>query len=320
MGFMNLGINLLIYEDQQSKDPKVRTPDITRDYQGIGVSRPKSEEHYLAPGEMTTIAATLRPITLDNTTEFALSRPRASEDVIRLSVTGGQPAGFRTRRALGVDATTEITMTRVAPNTVRVASTAGTALNTAAVQVGDILKFERTTDAFTSLFSPVNTGMYWLVQAKGPTHIDFLDNGAAALDAGVVLGADFAMQLRVMSPGAVRRGDTVELSGGLNLGNKGKWAISDLADDYVEFVNPFAVDETFTNTNNVAVYDRLIGFLFVRATGPFTLRINGDADGVKYRPICGEALFLGSVEAHTVEASNEGAETIRVTLQQASLM
>lgn len=320
MALMNLNIGLLIYEDPQTTAPKIRTPDITREYQQVSVNRPKSDEHFLAPGESAVIAATSRATAIDNTTELEISRPKAAEDVIRLAWTGvGTAPAFRTKRALGIDATTVITMTRIAPNTVRLASTSGTPLNSAAVVVGDILKMERTTDDFTSAFNQVNTGMYWQVQAKGTGYVDFLDNGAAALDAGVTLGADFDLQLRVMSPGPVRVGDTVELSG-LNLGNVNKYTISDYSSDYVEYVNPFAVAETFTVNGNVAVYDRLIGFLFVRSSGAFKLKINGQTDGTKYGLLQGEALFVGSVEAHTVEAANEGSDTIRVTLQHASLM
>lgn len=317
---MNLNIGLLIYEDPQTTSPKVRTPDITREYQGVSVNRPKSDEHYLASGETATIAATSRSTSIDNTTQFAISRPKSVEDIIRLTWTGsGSAPIFRTKRALGIDATTVVAITRIAPNTARIASTAGTPINTAAVVVGDILKLERSTDSFTSVFNSANVGYYWQVQAKGSGYIDVLDNGAMALESGLTLGADFDKQLRVLSPGSVRIGDTVEFSGSINTGNKGKYTISDLSSDYIEFVNPYAVDETFTVSGNVAVYDRLIGFLFIRGSGAFTLKINGDTDGVKYSPMQGEAMFLGSVEAHTVEASNEGADTIRLTLQHASL-
>lgn len=320
MSLMNLKINLLIYEDPQTTSPKIRTPDLEREYMQVAVNRPKSDEHYLAPGESAIIAATSRALTMDNTTQFAIERPRTAEDIIRLRWTGtGVAPGFRLKRNIGIDATTEVSMTRVAPNTVRLASTAGTAINTAAVVVGDILKMERSTDAFASVFNQVNTGVYWQVQAKGSGYIDFLDNGAAALDSALVLGASFDQQLRVLSPGPVRLGDTVELSG-LNLGNVNKYTISDYSSDYIEYVNPFAVAETFTVSNNVAVYDRLIGFLFVRSTGAFKLKMNSQSEGTKYGLLQGEALFMGSVEAHTIEATNDGSDTIRVTLQHASLL
>lgn len=317
MPLMNLSVELLIFEDQRPTSPLVRTPDITREYQKVSVHSPRSEEIVLQPGETRTIAATARALTADGTTELQVLRPRASEDVIRLLYTGtGTAAGFRTKRNLTTNAATSVSITRIAPNTVRV--TGAAPFSTAAVSVGDFLKFERTTDAFTSLFSIANQGQYFKVQSKGSNYIDILDNGSASLDTAIVLGADFDQQLRVFSPGPVRVGDTVQLSGAINIGNVGKWTVSDLSSDYVEFVNPYAVAETFVNTSNLVIYDRLIGMLFVRGSAGLTLRLNGGGD-IKLGTVNGEALFLGSVEAHTVEAVNDGACAIVIPLVQASV-
>jgi len=321
MSLMNLNFGVLVFEDRQNiESPQVRTPDISRTYQHVPVANAKSEEVTLHPGEMTTVAATLRSLGLDNTTELELLRPIATEEVIRLRWTGvGTNPLFRTKRALGIDATTVVSMSRVAPNTVRITSVGGTAINSAAVQVGDILKFERSTDAFTTVFSPSNVGQYFRVQAKGAAYIEFLDNGASTIDTNKTLGADFDMQMRVLSQGPVRVGDNLQLQGsGINAGNLGKSVISDLSSDYVEFVNAFAVAETFTNTNNVVIYDQLIGFLLARSPyGAFKLSINGQEMTVS--TLSGEALFMGSVQAHTVEALNEGLEPITLFLLRATV-
>lgn len=322
MGLMNLNLGLLLYEDPQTAAPKIRTPDIERCYQNVSVSNPKSEEVTLYPGEMTTVAATSRALGIDATTEFLLTRPRANEDIIRLIHTGtGSAPNFRVKRNLAVDATTEVSFSRISPNTARLSHSSGTALDTSAVQVGDYLKFERSTSTFTSVFSDINVGHFFRVQAKGAGYIDFLDNGAADLQTGVVLGTDFDMQVRVLSPGPTRVGDTMEMTGsGVNIGNLGRFTISDLSSDYIEFINPFAVTQTFTNSSNVVVYDHLMGFLMVRCPGgTFKLKVNGQSE-FNVGMIAGEGLFMGSVEAHTVEALNESADPIKVYILRTSIL
>jgi hypothetical protein len=318
MSLMNLQVGILIYEDPTS-NPKIRTPDITREYQGVPVVNPKSDSATLEPGESKVIATTLRSLATDNTTQFTLSRPFSFLDVMRLTWTGtGTNPVFRTKRNLGTDATSQVTMTRVAPNTVRMTGTGGTLLSSAAVVVGDTLKMEPTNDTFTSVFGVPNQGVYYPVQAKGTNYIDFLDNGGASLDA-VILGASFDLQLRVFSAGTVKIGDTVQFEGTLNAGNLGSFQVVNLSSDYLEFVNIYGVAETFTNTNTVSVFDRLIGLALIRGNGPFGLQSNVQATPSIYNTMQGESLHLGTIQAHTLTASNPGTVTLSLSFQLCSL-
>lgn len=324
MSYLNLGIKVLIAEDQSHTNPNIRTPDITLDIQKVPVSRPKTDEIVLQPGDSEMIATTVRSIAADNTTEFEISRPWSNADIIRLTWTGvGTAPGFRTKRALGVDATTQITFTRVAPNTVRIAASAGTAINSAAVLVGDTFKLEQSTESLTSPFSPTNTNLYLKVQSKGTGYIDVLDNGSLILDTDILLGADFDQLMSVFSPGSVRIGDTVQISGpSVNVGNAGKFTVLNLSHDYIEFLNPLAVAETFQNSSSVVVFDRLIGFLMVRSRNcpeGFSIRIDGGS-AFKLTPIAGEAVFVGSIVAHTIEAVNDGSQTVVIPLAHATVM
>lgn len=321
MSLMNLTFGLLIYEDPSHTAPLVRTPDITREYQGVTVYRPRSDEYDLNPGETATIAATERALGIDNTTQFSLSRPDASSDVVRLTWTGvGSNPLFRTKRNLSTDATTTVSINRVAPNSVRISTSSGTPFSTGAVLVGDFVQLPRTTDTFTSAFAQGNQDVLWQVQAKTASTIDILDNGAFIEENNVTLGSDFAMQFRVLSQAPTRIGDTLELGSGVNAGNIGKFQIINLSSDYVEFVNPLAVDETFTVNANISVYDRLIGFVMIRATGPFKLLVDGQASGAKVGMLQSEALYLGSIEAHQLQAVNEGTQPITIKLQYASVI
>ena len=319
MSFLNLEYHSIIFEDASVTQPKLRSGgDIERAQSGISISRPKVDSADLEPGDSATLISTTRALAQDGTTQYSLGRPLALLDTIRLSWTGtGTNPVFRTKRALGIDATTAVTMTRIAPGTVRITATAGTPINTAGVQVGDFLKFERDTDIFTSVFSATNKGTTWKIQSVATGVIDFLDNGSAALDSALVLGATFDMQMRVFSVGPVKIGDTVALGAALNTGNQGAFKIMDVSPDYLEFVNPFAVAQTFLQNSNVVVYDRLIGFLLMRAPCQFAVAINGGAP-VTCLALGGEAIHLSTASAYRVDVSNPGTTPVTVTVQYAS--
>lgn len=319
MAHANLEYRVLFYEDPSTTSPKVRDADIDREQNGLSISRPKGDSVDLMPGDSETILSTVRALTQDTTTQYALSRPQAALDVIRLAWTGtGTAPGFRTGRALATDATTVVAMTRIAPNTVRIQATAGTPITTTAVQVGDFIKFERNTDSFTSAFNAANAGQTWKIQNVGTGYLDFLDNGQASLDTGITLGASFAQQFLVMSPGPVKIGDTLSLGAGLNLGNQGAFQISAVSPGYVEFTNAYEVDQTFTQSNNVFVYDRLTALVLMRAHGPFSVQVNDQTTGAPVAMLGQEAVYLASLAAYKITVSNNGQNPITVTVTYAS--
>lgn len=319
MAHANLEYRVLFYEDSSTTDPKVRDTDIDRSQTGLMISRPKADSVDLEPGESETILATTRALTQDTSTQYALGRAQAALDVVRLTYTGtGTLPGFRTQRALATDGTTTVSFSRIAPNTVRITATAGTPITTTAVQIGDFIKFERTTDTFTSAFNAANAGKVWQIQNVGSGFIDFLDNGQASLDQAVVLGASFAQQFLVMTAGPVRIGDTVTLGAGLNLGNQGSFLISDVSPGYLEFTNAYEVDQTFTQSANVNVYDRLTALVLMRAFGPFSVQVNDQVTAAPVTVIGQEALYLASLAAYKIVVSNIGQNPITVSIKYAS--
>jgi hypothetical protein len=324
MPFSNINYQILFYEDtNDTKNPLVRLPDISRSIQGVQIGQDKSDRIILSPGEIRDIIITSRSVAWDASTELVVDRFSVNSDNVRIKWTGtGTNPNFRTNRNVGGSATTQVSLTRITPYVVRMTQTAGTAFTLTSVSNGDILKFEQNTDAFTSPFNVNNLGKTFQVQAKGANYIDFIDNGSASLEAGILLGSQFAFALRVFSPGSVKVNDTLTISGSMNPSNAGKFNVVDVSPDYIEIVNPFAYPETFLyGTNAITIYEYLTGLLHLRATGPIQLRYDSETSWTNYDRFGGGAFVLASVSAYRIQAKNNDAnQDLEVSIQYAKVI
>jgi hypothetical protein len=310
----------MLYDDASTRNPKIKLLDIEKCVQGVVVDNDKSDRLVLAPGETKDIMVTTRALLWDSTTQLTFERYVATDSNVRIKWTGtGTAPAFRANRNIGGDATTVVDMTRVSPYTVRITQGAGTAWTLGSVQVGDWIKFEKSTDAFASPFSATNRGVTYQVQAKGTNYIDFVDNGSAALDTGITLGADFAFAVRVFSTGPIKIGDTIEISGsGINPSNCGRFEIVDVSPEYIEVVNPFSQAETVLyGSNSLTVYEYLIGFVHLRASGAIRIKSGDQVEWARLERLGGEALFFGSLNTFRLQANNDGLEDVTISIQYA---
>jgi hypothetical protein len=308
MPYLNLNYSLIVYEDQSDKNPKVKLPDLTISVMGVQVSHDMSNRIYLMPGEVKDIAVTSRTLGWDPTTELTIDRYLATGDNVRIKWTGtGLNPAFRNNRNIGGASNTVVDMSRVTPYVVRLTQSSGTAFTLGSVINGDYIKFEKTTDAFTSPFHVNNQGRSFLIQAKGANYIDFVDNGTATLDTAITLGTSFAFSLRAYSAGPTKLGDTITISGaGINPSNHGKFEVIDISPDYIEIVNPFGQAETFLyGTNNLTIYDYLIGFLHARASGNISIKYDAQAEWAAKGKIGPEVILLESPSSYRIQARND---------------
>jgi hypothetical protein len=213
-------------------------------------------------------------------------------------------------------------MSRVSPNAIKIEHVSGTAWTLGTVQVNDLIRFEPDTDAFANPFGAM-AGNTYRIQAVGGNYLEFVDNGLAPFVENITLGADFALAVRVMSPGPVRVGDKVSVSGaGVNQGNVGDFEITDVSTDYVEFVSPFGVVQTTTvGTNLLSIYDRLIGFVVVRTEGPkIKLRFGGQTEWVELKSLDGGVtppIMMATISTYKIQASNDGPDPVDVMITHA---
>jgi hypothetical protein len=324
MSWLNFDYGILVFDDVCStKSPKIRLLDIKNEVQKISVNYDQSDRVALYTNENKQIAATTRPLAWDATTEIEFLRHIANEDNVRIKYTGtGTNPVFRTDRGMGGAADTQVTISRVTPYVARIQNIAGTVWTLGNIQVNDIIKFEKDTDAFPSPFSEINQGEAFVVQAKGSDFIDFVDNGNAILDSAITLGANYDKVLMVMSQGPVKLGDTIEISGaGINPSNHGKYTIVDMSPYYIEIINTLGHNETITiGTDTLVVYEHLIGFVHIRSSGPFKIRFDEQSEWATVDRVGQDALFIGSVSCHSVEAQNDGPEPIVISIQHMAVV
>ena len=319
---MKFNYGLLISEFSSNKNPLVRVPDITRSYQDIPTFNENSSSVNVMPGDTANIVSNVRTLTATTTTAFAIFFPVLGSSVARMTWTGvGTAPGFRTARALGTDATTTVSITRLAPSIVRFATVTGTAFSTAAIQVGDFVRIERSTDSFDSPFSVQNQGTTLKIVGVGVATFDVLDNGILAAETGAYFGTGYASAMKVLSAGPVKVGDVVFIDGAVSLVNAGRYSITQVADNYVEFIAPQAYPETFVNNPiSVKTYAGLIGFINVHADGPIQISIDGNTSFGLGMLTPTDGLFFGSISAFIVQATNSTTNPIKVTYQFASLV
>lgn len=323
MPFLNYQSSVLIYEDAGEKTPLRRTPDLTLTANGLQVGKDKSERITVYPNEIVDILVKTRSLSWTSSTELTWVRPQAAADLMRIKYTGTGPNPvFRTARALGTDATTVLTMSRVSPNAVKIQHVSGTAWSLGTVAVNDLIRFEPDTDAFTNPFGAI-AGNTYRVQAVGADYVEFVDNGLAPLAENITLGADFALAVRIMTAGPVRIGDKISVSGaGINQGNIGDFEITDVSADYIEFVSPFGVAQTTTfGTNLLTVYDRLIGFVVIRTEGPtIKLRFGGQTEWVELKSLDGGVtppIMMATISTYKIQATNDGTDPVDIMITHA---
>ena len=321
MAYLNLKYGLLIYEDtDNTRNPDIRLPDISKQIEGVVVEYDKSERLSIYSNEIKDIATTQRSVAWDLTTQMQFLRPLSTKTLMRFQYTGtGTAPVFRTNRAVGGAADTEVTVSRLTDYVARIQNVAGTAWSLGGVAVNDFIRFESDTDTFTSPLAEANKGKQYLVQSVGADYIDFIDNGGASVESNTVLGADFSDVVKVISQGPVKVGDIIQISGsGINPSNRGKFEVLDVSDDYIVVDNPLGVPETFLySTNSIVVFEYLIGFVHIRASGSVKIRFGDQTEWLQLDRLGSEAIFFGSACTHKIEAMNDQATPITISIQHA---
>jgi len=267
MSKLNFLVFLNAYSDASaSNNPSLGNFKWAREINGLPAANPQSEVHPLAPGESKTIFNGTRTLSSDNTTTYSIALKPLSASNYRITHTGGTAPNFRTPRALGIDATTQFTTTLNGP-LVTFASTGGTALDTSAVVVGDLVRIG-------SDFNILNQGEY-KVLAKTSNSITF-ENQTAVAEGPITPGADFADQFEIYSAAGVQVGDTITLSSGFSAVTLGSYKVTDVTAKYVEFYSTDVLPaETGIVNPGLAVYSSAKNLIYIECDQKCAVTING---------------------------------------------
>ena len=327
MPFLNLQTGILLYADTNVENPKIRLADITDVFQQVMVANVKSAEAIVKPGETKSVISTQRDADPDlDTSSITFSRPVSNQDVIRLSLTLPTSAVFLSRRSLGVDSTTHLSFTRVGPRSMKLATLSGTPMNTSSVTTGDQLWIERNTDSFTNCFSEYNCDKLWTVQSKGAGFIVVNDEGLAGEESDVTLGSLFDSAFKVFvktSADAPRVGDSLQLSSpNFNSFNCGVFKIERITDGYVEFSNPYGVDEVVVNTvGGITIFDYFVRFLHLVADGELVVSFGAGNGSLIVSPLNAErAQLTTSLKTTEISVTNNSMNTVALRCQSAGTL
>lgn len=266
MSKLNFLVYLNTYSDASaSNNPSLSNFKWAREITGIPASNPISEAFSLAPGETKTIFSGTRTLMEDGTTAYGIALKPLSSNTYRITNTAGTAPQFRVLRTNGADATTQITAVVNGP-IVTFSSTGGTALNLAAVQIGDSVRIG-------SLFNILNQGEYKII-AKTTTSFT-VENFTAVNEGPITLGSGFASQIRIYSAVGVQISDTLVIANGFSSASFGSYKITDVTDNYVEFYSTDVLPTESTILADLAIYSSAKNLVYLEADQKAQVTING---------------------------------------------
>ena len=331
---LNFSFSRIAFSDGGAvgNNPTLRSFDWVTQENSIPVRDTYSFDSTILPGQSVTLKSSERTLTSDATTTIAVDMPLVGSDIVRYRYTGvGTSPAFRTNRVLGMDATTQLTITLSGNTAAVITCTFGTAPIFTNIQIGDQVYLQTSDSVFVSPFNVSNTSLYpgvlYTVIDRNATSFTVRNPGNMVSES-VILGTDFANAIRVFSGIGVQLEDSVMFDStcNLNVQNKlGKFDVRMVTDRDIYVLNPSAVQGAAialggTTGTPIRVFSDIISFIAVDADGEITLRLNNNPMGdiTLYCYLPNKAMFAGSMNATSVMAINNTSNPITVRINTAS--
>ena len=271
MSKLNLLVNINSYEDDNpSNNPTMNHVKWNRLIEGIDIEEPASRLINLAPGQSESLFEGVISTNDDNTTTWDIALKTGSQTIYRLSLNSGTAPDFRTKRASGADATTEVTVTKNA-NVVTFTSTGGTLfqLLTNGAVVGDIARIG-------DVFNTANQGKFTIIAL---TETSFsVENASGVEETSIILDTNFEDQVNIHSRDGVQEGDKIDITNGFSVVTQGVYELTDVSHDYVEFSTASALPEETGIANNPKAFDiyrDAKSFVYIESSESLDIKING---------------------------------------------
>ena len=271
MSKLNLLVNINSYEDDNpSNNPTMNHVKWNRLIEGIDIEEPASRLINLAPGQSESLFEGVISTNDDNTTTWDIALKTGSQTIYRLSLNSGTAPDFRTKRASGADATTEVTVTKNA-NVVTFTSTGGTLfqLLTNGAVVGDIARIG-------DVFNTANQGKFTIIAL---TETSFsVENASGVEETSIILDTNFEDQVNIHSRDGVQEGDKIDITTGFSVVTQGVYELTDVSHDYVEFSTASALPEETGIANNPKAFDiyrDAKSFVYIESSESLDIKING---------------------------------------------
>lgn len=286
----------------------------TRETQS-SISSALSETFQIAPGESQTLFSGTVALTQDGTTQYSLALAPFQSNIYQLTNTSGTAPTFRTLRAIGTDATTQVT-TSVNGPILTYTFTGGTLPDLSSVQPGDNV-------LIGNLFNSLNQGPTGIWQIISTTSTSFsVVNTSGYVEGPITLGSGFANQVRIFSAAGVQIGDTVIISSGFSPVAFGSYQITLVTDYYLYFSYTGALPSQSGITTEVAVYSMAKTMIYMESDQNITVTLNGGSPGPTIVPVVSNGtvfpgIFLLNGVTYSLSVTNNSINTANVTLLSA---
>lgn len=277
---LNLVSSAVAYGDNVvSQNPKRRFFDWSRNFQGIVVSNPRSEQFTVDPSATVNIFNGTRTTLIDGTTTFNVTQSTLDPAIYRFTAVSGTAPGFRTDR--GITLATQSISFAVNTNgsvTINAPSASSTVFNS--VVVGDTLLIPGlvTGDAVSS-FDPLNTG-YWTVIGVSTRQLT-VTRFSGQIFSGTTQVATVVSngQFVVFSGTGVQVNDKVEFSAGFSISSLRSYSISSVGPNFFEVIStiPLAIESGIIPGNTgLQIYRFAKRFVRVECDQEAAIQFNGD--------------------------------------------
>jgi hypothetical protein len=304
---MNLLLALNVYNDLSvSSHPSKNVSKWVSDLQGIDITEPSSASISLASGQTLSLFSGEVVISDDNTTTYDLSLKTGTTNTYTLAYNSGTAPVFRTNRALGTDATSEITITK--NGTLLVFSfTAGPILSLSAVVVGDEVRIG-------SFFNVANQGKFKILSVIAGQFT--IENASGQAEGPILLDTDFANQVVIQSAAGVQVGQKVKISSGFSSVSFGTYEITDVSPASIELYSIKSLPSETDVSSDLQIFSNSKKFLFVESDKKTSLLIDGAAGGAIEPFAIGTSLksgmFLRNSSMYSASITNESQETATI--------
>lgn len=267
MSKLSLLVHLNSYSDSVSTNsPNMNNFKWTRSLNSLTSSNPLSESISLAPGESKNIFNGTRTLNSDNTTTYSVSLKPITSNTYVIQNTSGTAPNFRTPRSIGLDATSQITVSTNGPLTI-FTSTGGTLINTTSVVIGDQVRIG-------SLFNVSNQGSFKII-AKSSTSIT-IENQIGVSEGPITLGAGFLSQFSIYSASGIQIGDSLVISSGFSSASFGTYKITDVSAESIEFYSTSILpSETGITNPGLNIYSSAKSLIYIESDKNTQVTING---------------------------------------------
>lgn len=306
MAKMQLINHINIYEDASiTNNPAKNNVRWTNSIDGVEVSEPESRSLRIGSKQTETLFSGVVPTSVDVTTRFNLSpKPLVSGTYVLKHSAGTAPV-FRVQRAIGTDATSEVTVTK-SGSIMTFTASGGTLFVTTGLVFGDSVRIG---DGFNTY----NQGVFRII---GFTSTTFIVENFLGVAETVTLGATFADQVRVFSPTGVQIGDKVKIVSNFSEYSQDSYEITDINPEYLEFHSNKILPEELNVLSQVVVYNSSKIFFYIECDKPCTLTIEGLSQGQVKPFVFGtkqkSGVFMRTGSMYSASIMNDSADPANI--------